>query len=157
MTESKIFDNEDFGYWRVTVERPLRLNFCVDDERLERLRESKPFQSLAASRKKGAAAQKEIKEGQQSQQDILAALATLRGDPVAKNREVFTKKLRKVFKDRDLTIAAPLMKAILGALSERDETADICTDKDGNPEPDADLRDYENVPLKEDIQAYFRA
>ena len=27
---SKIFDNEDFGYWRITVERPLRLNFVVD-------------------------------------------------------------------------------------------------------------------------------
>ena len=38
---SKIFDNEDFGYWRVTVERPLRLNFCVDDERLARLRASR--------------------------------------------------------------------------------------------------------------------
>jgi type I restriction enzyme M protein len=46
-------------------------------------------------------------------------------------------------------------KAILNALSERDETADICRDKDGNPDPDPALRDYENVPLKEDITAYF--
>ena len=45
---------------------------------------------------------------------------------------------------------------MLDALSERDETADIYTDKKGNPEPDADLRDYENVPLKEDIQKYFK-
>ncbi|MGH9893643.1 MAG: SAM-dependent DNA methyltransferase, partial [bacterium] len=40
-------------------------------------------------------------------------------------------------------------------LSERDETAEICRDKDGNPEPDPELRDTENVPLREDIQAYF--
>ena len=26
---SKVFDNEDFGYWRITVERPLRLNFAI--------------------------------------------------------------------------------------------------------------------------------
>jgi len=41
------------------------------------------------------------------------------------------------------------------ALSERDETADICTDSKGNPEPDPELRDYENVPLKEDIHEYM--
>jgi type I restriction enzyme M protein len=41
-------------------------------------------------------------------------------------------------------------------LSERDETADICADAKGNPEPDPELRDYENVPLKEDIHEYFK-
>jgi type I restriction enzyme M protein len=40
-------------------------------------------------------------------------------------------------------------------MTERDETAKICLDADGNPEPDPELRDYENVPLKEDIHAYF--
>jgi type I restriction enzyme M protein len=53
-------------------------------------------------------------------------------------------------------IAAPVKKAIMNVLAERDETAEICTDKDGNPEPDADLRDYENVPLKDDIDEYLR-
>ena len=43
------------------------------------------------------------------------------------------------------------------ALSERDETAEVCRDAKGNPEPDPELRDYENVPLKEDIHAYFDA
>ena len=38
-------------------------------------------------------------------------------------------------------------------MSERDEAAEICLDADGNPEPDTELRDYENVPLKEDIHA----
>jgi type I restriction enzyme M protein len=41
-----------------------------------------------------------------------------------------------------------LNKAILSALGEKDETADICKDKDGNPEADSDLRDYEYVPLE---------
>ena len=43
----------------------------------------------------------------------------------------------------------------MSALSERDESADVCTDKKGNPEPDPGLRDYENVPLKEDIDEYM--
>ncbi len=46
-------------------------------------------------------------------------------------------------------------KAILSALSERDETAAICRDKDGNPEPDPELRDTESVPLAESVEAFF--
>ena len=41
------------------------------------------------------------------------------------------------------------------ALSERDETADVCIDGKGNPESDPDLRDCENVPLKEDAGEYM--
>jgi type I restriction enzyme M protein len=47
-----------------------------------------------------------------------------------------------------------LFNAIAGGLSERDESAKPCM-KGGSPEPDADLRDTENVPLKADMQAYF--
>ena len=47
------------------------------------------------------------------------------------------------------------VKAILSALSERDETAAICRDKDGNPEPDPELRDTESVPLSEAVETFF--
>ena len=40
------------------------------------------------------------------------------------------------------------------ALSERDEGADICTDRNGNPEPDTNLRDHELVPLKENWREF---
>jgi type I restriction enzyme M protein len=46
-------------------------------------------------------------------------------------------------------------KAILSALSERDDTAEVCRDSKGNPEPDPELRDTESVPLSEDIQVFF--
>ncbi len=55
-----------------------------------------------------------------------------------------------------LKIKAPLQKAIIDALSERDETADVVKDDKGNKMPDADLRDYENVPLGENIDAYMK-
>lgn len=50
---------------------------------------------------------------------------------------------------------SPLFKAILMALFERDEAADICTDRKGNPEPDPELRDYEKVHLKDNITDYI--
>ena len=53
-------------------------------------------------------------------------------------------------------VSFSLFKAILQTLSKRDETADICRDSTGNLEPDPELRDYENIPLKEDITAYMK-
>jgi len=50
-------------------------------------------------------------------------------------------------KNAGLDVKAPLIKAILAGLSEKDETADICTDGKGNPEPDTDLRDTEQIPF----------
>jgi type I restriction enzyme M protein len=71
-----------------------------------------------------------------------------------RDRPAFEAALAKALKDADLKISAPVKKAIIAALSERDETATICIDKDGNPEPDSELRDFELVPLKEDWKAY---
>ncbi len=56
----------------------------------------------------------------------------------------------------NIRLSATELKAVCAALGERDENAQICTDKHGNPEPDAELRDTETVPLKESIEAYFQ-
>ncbi|MDJ0736193.1 MAG: class I SAM-dependent DNA methyltransferase [Nostocaceae cyanobacterium] len=152
---SKIFDNEDFGYWRITVERPLRLNFQVSEERITKLENETAFLKLAESKKRGSAALEEIEAGKKLQDEIKAALQSL-GDKIYKNRDTFEKDMNKALKAVNGKVSAPVKKGILNALSERDETADICTDKDGNWEADADLRDYENVKLKDDIHEYMK-
>ncbi len=75
----KIFDNQDFGYRRITVERPLRLNFGVTVERLQRVKEAGPFVKLVESKKRKdtKGAEKEIAEGKKSQDAILKALSGL--------------------------------------------------------------------------------
>ncbi len=155
----RIFDNADFGYQRITVERPLRLNFAVNDERLSKVREARPFVNLATSKKRKdqEKARAEIATGAKMQQSILDALdaRSLSSSGVIKNRDEFTKLLRDVFKDSSVNVAPSLFKAILMALSERDDTAEVCTDKKGNIEPDSELRDYENVPLTEEIADYM--
>jgi type I restriction enzyme M protein len=153
---SKVFDNEDFGCWRITVERPLRLNFSFAPERIERLKATTAFQNIAASKKKpGKARDAEIEAGKKIQQDILVLLADMDGKKVYRNRDAFRKVLESAFKGL-MKLPTPFWKVMLDALSERDETADICTDAKGDPEPDPDLRDNENVPLKENIQTYFQ-
>lgn len=153
-----IFDNQDFGYRRITVERPLRLNFAVSDERLTRVNDAKPFMNLATSKKRKdtKAAEAEIAAGKALQQSILDALKTLSDHGVVKNRDTFSDWMKEAFKKAGIKAPAALFKAILMALSERDETADVCTDSNGKPESDPELRDYENVPLKEDVYEYMK-
>ncbi|MDU8928312.1 class I SAM-dependent DNA methyltransferase [Alisedimentitalea sp. MJ-SS2] len=152
---SKLFDNTDFGFHRITVERPLRLNFTVTAERIVAVEASKSFQNLAKTRKKGAEGQQEVADGERLQGAILSTLRGMEGDALWSNRESFSVALRGAFKSSGVSVPAATMKAVLMALSERDAEADICTDRKGNPEPDAELRDNENVPLKEDIDEYF--
>ncbi len=63
--------------------------------------------------------------------------------------------LQHAFARTGIKLTGALKKAILNALSERDSSADICRNKKGKPEADSQLRDTENIPLKEEIQAYF--
>jgi type I restriction enzyme M protein len=73
-------------------------------------------------------------------------LRSLPGD-VVKDRDAFERLLDGAGDKAGVKLPAPVRKAVLSALSERDETAAICRDRDGNPEPDPDLRDTESVPL----------
>ena len=154
----KIFDNADFGYHRITVERPLKLNFAVTEKRLEKLKTTNQFMNLATSKKRKdqEKIEAEIAEGKKLQQTILDALQPLMLQGIMKNRDEFTRLLKGAFKDARVAVPAPLFKAILMALAERDETAEVCCNKSGEIEPDPELRDYENVPLKEDIDEYMR-
>jgi type I restriction enzyme M protein len=82
-------------------------------------------------------------------------LKTLNPAKLHKNRPEFLGVLNAALRQHKLKPPAPVLKAILSALSERDETAEICTDEKGKPDADPELRDTENVPLGEDVQEFF--
>ncbi|RMI01742.1 type I restriction-modification system subunit M [Stutzerimonas nitrititolerans] len=136
--QSKIFPVEAFGYRRITVERPLRLNFQVSSRRIEKVREEKAIEKLEAP----------------ARQRLIEALQTMDASGLHRNREQFSKLLKKALSAHDVSPSAPELKAILNALSERDPEADICMVK-GQPESDAGLRDNENVPLGQSVYDYF--
>lgn len=155
---SKVFDNDDFGYHKITVERPLRLNFHATPERIARLEDETAFKNLASSAKKDEAARLiDIAAGEKRQETIRQLLAEFarRHPEMIKDRKVFLTALKPIDRELSVRLAAVELKAVINALGERDETAEICRDKEGQPEPDTELRDTENVPLKESIQAYF--
>jgi len=152
----QIFNNEDFGYYRVTVERPLKLNFKISEERIENLVEERVFINLATSRKRGEAKEREIEQGKETQAEIQQTLLAMQSETVYKNRAEFIDVIKEGFIETEINLRAPLLKAIWTALSEKDETADVCMRTKKDIEADTDLRDTEIIPLSEDIEAYFK-
>ncbi|MVX65916.1 N-6 DNA methylase [Clostridium chromiireducens] len=152
----KIFDNKEFGYRKITIERPLKLIFKVDEEAINKVKETTQFISLAVSKKKDEAAKaNEEALGKVEQNKIIEMLQSFDSSKVYLNREEFIKEIKSEAKKYDVTLGAALLKAIWSSIGERNEDADICKDSKGNPESDSSLKDTESIPLKEDINAYF--
>ncbi|QCZ94373.1 type I restriction-modification system subunit M [Salinimonas iocasae] len=140
---SKIFDYQDFGYRRITVERPLQLSFTITKEKLE------------------AYCQQVLETIQKKQPEITdieapagyATLSKLEDGTIFISRKAF---LKAVSSDKPTSAEK---KALVKFFGEHDDNAEICYFESGKNkgemEPNPDLRDYENVPLKEDIYAYF--
>ena len=146
---SRIFENREFGFLKVTVERPLRMNFEATPERIAKLDEQTAFANLAASKKRkdAAAAEREIEDGRKLQEAIRAVLASLEGNGRYMDRSAFEADVMETAKCTGVRVLAPIKKAIFVALGERDQDAEICRDSKGRPEPDSELRDIENIPL----------
>ena len=144
---NKILDNQDFGYIKVAVERPLRLNFSACEERIARLQIDEAFTSYSTT--KPAKGKKQSGDSQ-LQEDVLFVVRSI-GDKLYKNRDLFATILELAFEKAGTKIDAKLKKIILNNLSEKDPAADICLDTKGNQEPDPDLRDTENISLPRNI------
>lgn len=119
---SKIFTTTEFGYRRITVERPLRLRFSVNADTLA------AYQAAAGNNQAEAFATVE------GSFDNLPAFLKAAG----------VKKLSKA-----------AQKAVLACFGERDPEAQPVLDGNGKAQPDSDLREFENVPLGQSIEAYF--
>ncbi|MFM9453403.1 type I restriction-modification system subunit M [Streptomyces europaeiscabiei] len=134
----KVFANSDFGYQRITVERPLKLRFEVTEETLASLAASKPVQNLERS------------------EEFVAAARTLLGSSWGTKSDMFV-----ALKDAIVAaglfwpVGAPFVKAVRDTIGVRDPEGEVQLIK-GTPEPDAELRSYENVPLGDDVEEYLK-
>jgi type I restriction enzyme M protein len=125
----KIFPNESFGYLRITVERPLRLRWEVNEDTLARL-DSEP---------------KFTKIDPESRAELRTEANKWAGESFD-SEEALRKRVVDLMKDLDLT-GKPLEKALVGCFAIRDPDSEAITDNKGNAEPDPEMRDNENVPL----------
>nr|WP_294864219.1 class I SAM-dependent DNA methyltransferase [uncultured Pseudogulbenkiania sp.] len=133
---SKVFDNADFGYNRLTIERPLRLAFQITLERKERFLDACP----------------------DLLDDLQAIDASIGRDP-SLDWNATWKQVQAILKNRDSKWRAPQVKAFRESFTKIDPKAEaVIAKKSGGKieyEANSKLRDFENVPLKEDVQVYF--
>ncbi|MEU8624437.1 class I SAM-dependent DNA methyltransferase [Streptomyces sp. NPDC048669] len=168
----KVLDNTAFGYQRITVERPLKLRFELTDETLAALLASKPVQKWAEERflsrepelATKAKARRRLTEDEETQFRKLAeAEAQVLGDALSPllGSEWATRSEAQVAVRDAMAKAgvpgptgAPFTKALRDAVGVRDPEGEVQTVK-GKSEPDSELRDFENVPLGEDVEEYL--
>ncbi len=134
---SKIFDTIEFGYRRITVERPLQLSYYPHDtDKLESLQNDKAFAKLGDL---GA--------------EVLTSLEKM--PKQIDDREVFMRCLVENVGERTPRPTASQLKLIQKHIGVHNDDAVLCYDKKGKLEANADLRDYENIPLSQNIYKYF--
>jgi type I restriction enzyme M protein len=124
----KILPNEAFGFLRITVERPLRLRWEITDDTLTAVRADRKLAKLHP--------------------DVLDSLAAALAEHTGladTDRPTVAKTVDPLLRAAGLT--TPQQKAVWDALAVRDPDAPAITNRKGEPEPDPDLRDQENVPL----------
>lgn len=161
----QIFRNHEFGYWRITVERPLRLNFQASAERIARVveihdRAKREYEKKLTEIKEANEAKRKVLEAAaeldyfkkriftpEELEEVKVALTNLDAEKLYKDRVVFLPDLERALTKQRFRPSTTQKKVLVQALSERDQTAEICCDRGGSPEPDPELRDYENIPL----------
>ncbi|MEW2518957.1 type I restriction-modification system subunit M [Actinacidiphila alni] len=134
----KVFKNEDFGYRRITVERPLKLRFEVTEETLSAVAASKPIAKAT-----------DVDAFVEALRPLVGKSWTTKSDAWIDLKDAV------VAAGRLWPTGAPFTKALREAVGVRDPEGEVQKIK-GEPEPDPELRDYENVPLDEDVEEYLR-
>ncbi|MBM7499610.1 type I restriction enzyme M protein [Brachybacterium muris] len=140
---SKIFAIEDFFYRSITVERPMRRNYALTPERIERTMAARQVTKLQDAEREAL-------------RDALGAAADAAGGIVSTSRAVFTKDLKAALDEHGLKLTPAVLKVLIGELSEHDEDGELVTGPGGKSVADASLRDTENVPWDEDVEEYLQ-
>lgn len=132
---SKIFDNADFGYTRVTVERPLRLRYQMTAEDKARFLDAYPHLL-----------------------DDLQAIDKELGRKPQRDWNAVWRQIENVLDQRESRWKASEQKLFRSVFTRADPEAEsvVKGGRNNSYEPDADLRDFENVLLKDDIDRYFK-
>ena len=132
---SKVFNNQDFGYTRVTVERPLRLRYRMTIDDKARFLDACPHLLDDVQAIDKALGRKPLRDWNRVW-DRIADLLSERGSRWKKAEQ---KLFRDVFTEKDPG-AEPVTKG----------------GRDAGYQPDPALRDFENIPLKDDVDDYFQ-
>ena len=135
---SRIVPTTHFGFRKITVERPLRRNYQASLERIGKLRELRKFSNL----------------NRNLQMSVIRVINGLSKE-VFIDREEFKQTINAVAKRLNIELPTSANNMILSGLAKLDMNAMICRKRNGQAEPDSELRDYEHIPLSENVYEFF--
>lgn len=177
---SRVFDNADFGYRRVTVDRPLRLRFQITPDAKDRFLHTCPelFDALQAVEDKLGS--EPVLDWNQAWEQVQKLFKRLPADVEGWTLGPKGTAQKKIFRDCFTSVdpqAAPVIAKRHVAVQVDDEALfpqpiaaegldkaalhallGLHPDVHGKHveyEPDPALRDAENIPLKEDVVSFF--
>ena len=139
----KIFDNSHFGYQRITVERPMRRRFLVDEAAMDRLFASKAYERMGKDKKGETPG-----TGRQIQESVKVSMANCAGQTEPQSYDDLWAHFMGGLDAYQMKPSAAIKKLFFEVAAQPDPNADPMLDKNGDPEPDSDVRDQENVPLE---------
>jgi type I restriction enzyme M protein len=137
---SVVVDSKEFGYRRIVIDRPLRMSFRATSDRIESLSAERAFTN----------------RDEETQKNVKEALSTLDSDKKWMDKDEFIEEVELCFNMHGIDVRNSVYDAIQRALGERNQDANIVTNAKGDPEHDTELRERERVPLKEDVEEYFK-
>lgn len=134
---SKVFKNEDFGFWSVGIARPLRLAVIISDANIELMKKEKDDVLI----------------------NLMSTAQQKLGSTPLLDYGAFLKDLSMLAEKENIRLTAKRLKAIRTYFTVVDENAKPILDKDGNPEPDKNLGDTEQIPMTYEggVRAFFNA
>jgi type I restriction enzyme M protein len=141
--QSMIFDNEALAYRQLVVERPLRRSFMFGSDMASRLQRDRAFLKLDV-------------ELQERVLNALPSVSEASSIEAADEEEFLSHFQAAVDGGGTAAQRTTIRKVLTQVAAVRDPAAPIVRDRRGNPLPDAELRDTENVPLAENPDDYFK-
>ncbi|MPL99757.1 hypothetical protein SDC9_45978 [bioreactor metagenome] len=132
---SKVFDNEEFGFWSVGIVRPLRLAVEISGKNLELLKSEKD---------------EELYKLMCKAQEKLGGASLF-------NYGAFLKQLSSLATKQNIRLTAKRLKSIRSCFTSINEDAEPVLDNDGKPEIYKSLSETEQIPLTYEggIDAFF--
>jgi type I restriction enzyme M protein len=135
-TYSKVFDNEEFGFYSVDILRPLRLRVTITEDNLQALK---------------------IETKDDALYNLMKQMRNSISDTTFMDYNAFFSELESIADEINVKLTAKRVKNIRSYFTTVDENAEPVKDKKGGYESDKDLKDTELIPFTYEggIEAFF--
>ena len=123
---SMVFQNEEFGYYSVTVHRPLKLKVEVSLDKIEMLRTQSKDEDIVK---------------------VMVKYSENHTEEISYDFNAFMESITQTASECGVRMTAKRKKMLRDIFATVDENGEIVLDSKGKPEVDKDLKDSEKIPL----------